>query len=184
VFLSIVSLIPNSRYPILSAMSRLRWAALHLLRGAPVLPRRAGRHAIALGEAGALGRARGCAPWGVATIDLKTLGCGHQTLFLSLHPQLGGENSYDDRTGRVYACLSMGQAGARQDAHHGCGNKRLGWAVSPGRPTRHRRRTDPGLASRAGRSCRASGECGAGGVVRLLLKRRSVRRSSAWRWLA
>jgi len=44
-------------------MSRPRWAALHLLRGAPVrLPGRAGRHVIALGEAwpaaGALGSAR------------------------------------------------------------------------------------------------------------------------------
>ena len=50
--------------PIMSGMSRLRWAALHLLWGAPVLPRRAGRHAVTLGEAwaGTLGRARGCAP--------------------------------------------------------------------------------------------------------------------------
>jgi hypothetical protein len=58
-------------------------------------------------------RSVGQAPWGVATIDLKTLEYGHHTLFLSLHPQPGGENSHDDRTGRIYACLSMGQAGAR-----------------------------------------------------------------------
>src|SRR5262245_22524716 len=55
-------------------------------------------------------RLAGEVPWEVATFDLKTSECGHHTLFLPLHPQPGGENSHDDRTGRIYACLSMGQA--------------------------------------------------------------------------
>jgi len=53
------------------------------------------------------------APWGVATIDLQTSECGHHTLFLSQYPPHGGENRHDDRTGRIYARLSMGQAHPR-----------------------------------------------------------------------
>jgi transposase len=93
------------------------------------------------------GRRVGLPPWGVATFDLKTLGCGHHTLFLSLHPQSGGENRHDDRPGRIYASLSLGQAGARRDAHHGRGNGRVGRAVSPGRATHHVGCSGPSLAS-------------------------------------
>src|SRR5438445_10565443 len=46
-------------YPILSGMSRSRWAVLHVLRGAPALPRRAGWHAITLGQAWLAARALG-----------------------------------------------------------------------------------------------------------------------------
>ena len=40
----------------------------------------------------------------------------------------------------------------------------------------------PAEQAGSGRSC--SGGCGAGGVVRRSIKRRSVRPSSAWRWLS
>jgi MFS family permease len=89
--------------------------------------------------------ALGLTPWGVAPFDLKTSECGHHTLFLSRHPQPGGESSHDDRTGRISACLAMGQAGAREYAHHGCGHSRRGGAVSPGRPTRALGRSGSGF---------------------------------------
>jgi hypothetical protein len=75
-------------------------------------------------------------PWGVATIDLKTSGRGHYTLFLSPYPQHGRENRHDDRTGRIDARLSMGQARPREDPPYCRGDNRLGGVVSPGRPTR------------------------------------------------
>jgi len=90
--------------------------------------------------------AMGWRPWGVATCNLKTLACGHHTLCLSLHPQPGEEHSYDDRPGRIDACLSMGQAGARRSAHPCRGHGRVGGAVSPGRAPRPLRRTGPCLA--------------------------------------
>ena len=70
---------------------------------------------------------------------------------LSLPPQPGGEDSHDDRTGRIYACLSMGQAGARRYTHHCGGNRRLGGAVSPARPTRYLSCAGPCLAGRPSR---------------------------------
>src|SRR5262245_54432370 len=87
-------------------------------------------------------------PWGVATIDLKTSECGHHTLFLSQSPQHGGENRHDDRTGRIYARLSMGQARPREDPHYRRGDNRLGGAVPAGRPTRHPSRAGPRFTGR------------------------------------
>jgi hypothetical protein len=87
----------------------------------------------------------------VAPIDLKTSACGPHTLFLSLHPQAGGESSHDDRPGRLDAGLALGQTGARENAHHGWGPSRLGGAVSPGRPPRDRGRAGSGLPGCAGR---------------------------------
>jgi phthalate 4,5-cis-dihydrodiol dehydrogenase len=86
---------------------------------------------------GGRGRAAGAAPWGGAIFNLKTLERGHHTLFLSQYLQHGEGNSHDDRSGRICAHLSVGQAGAWPYAHHRCGDGLLGRAVSAGGATRH-----------------------------------------------
>src|SRR5262249_24597447 len=63
----------------------------HVREGAAPPPRR--------GAAGALRQVAvdglGHSPWGVATLDLKTSERGRPTLFLSPHPEKGGEPRHD-----------------------------------------------------------------------------------------
>src|SRR5205823_10885004 len=88
------------------------------------------------------------APWGVATIDLKTPERSHHKLFLSHYLQHEGGNSYDDRSGRISARPPMGHAGPRENTHDSSGSSGLSCAESLGCTTRHCGRSAPSLTSR------------------------------------